>query len=460
MKTYQDFLSIKDKSEADKIAFVKSVIDDHKSSKDYQTAVDAELYDKHQNVTINNFKKLVWNVSGQAIEDIWGTNYRMACRHYHRFTTQEVQFLLGNGITWGNEDTEDKLGTKKYPFDNQFQKAARKARLNKLSFCFWNLDHIDVFGYTEFAPLWDEENGSLRAGVRFWQIDKLKPLRATLYEEDGYTDYMWYNSNMAPSNDWTILNNNVATMAKRPYKIIIQKTKRDDAEIIDGSNYETFPIVPFWGNPEHQSTIIGLREQIDCYDLIKSGFANSVDDASFIYWTLQGAGGMEDSDLQEFVEKIKTLKAVNLPPEVDAQANTINLPYQASEALLNKLDADLYRDAMAFDTDRIANGAVNTTQIKAAYEPLNAKCDEFEYCALDCIYAILELAGIEDEASFTRSMIVNANEDIQTIIAASVNLPSEYVTEKIMTLLGDGDQVSDALKEIEADNYARFDSEE
>ena len=64
-----------------------------------------------------------------------------------------------------------------------------------------------------------------------------------------------------------------------------------------------------WGNANKQSELVGIREQIDCYDLIKSKFANDIDDASQIYWILQNAGGMDDIDLTRFVERMKTVRA-------------------------------------------------------------------------------------------------------------------------------------------------------
>lgn len=58
--------------------------------------------------------------------------------------------------------------------------------------------------------------------------------------------------------------------------------------------------------------------------------------------------------------------------------------------------ADLYRDAMALDTKEIAGGATTATQIRAAYEPLNSKTDNFEYCIHDFLDRLLAIAGITD----------------------------------------------------------------
>lgn len=453
MYTYQNLVSV-GQGDIERMKFVLSAIGTHKLSDAYETARIANEYYKHKNVTINEYQKILYTVTGQAVPDNWSANFKMACRHFHRFVTQEVQFLLGNGVDWGNASTADKLGNQKYPFDSQLQEAAKEALWGGVSFGFFNLDHVDVFSLLEFVPLYDEENGSLRAGIRFWQIDNSKPLRATLYEEDGYTDYIWrYGESRIGASD----KNGEILNAKRAYKLKVRQSKADGEEIYDGENYPGFPIVPLWGNAEHQSEIVGLREQIDCYDLIKSGFANTVDEASIVYWTLQNAGGMDDVDLTKFVERMKTMHAALVDDDgARAESHTIDAPYQSREVLLSRLDRDLYRDAMALDTEAIAGGAITATQIRAAYEPLNSKTDEFEYCVENFINGVLSLAGIDDSASFTRSIIVNAAESVQIVLQAAQYLPQSYVTEKILTLLGDGDKTEEILEKIDEENLERM----
>ena len=443
--TYQDLLNVGD-DEHERVAFVLKVINNHKQSDEYKMALIAEEYNKHKNVTINEYQKILYTVTGKAIPDNFSANFKMSCRHFHRFVTQENQFLLGNGATWDKNNIEDKLGTKKKSFDNQLQVLGKKALIQGVSFGFFNLDHIDAFELTEFAPLWDEEDGALKAGVRFWQIDNNKPLRATLYEIDGYTDIIW-----RPGKEYEILND------KRPYKMNIRTTEADGDEIYSGENYPGFPIIPLWGNPEHQSELVGLREQIDCYDLIKSGFANTVDEASYVYWTIQNAGGMDEMDLAKFVERMKTIHAAVIEDDgARAESHQQEVPFASREALLDRLNKDLYSDAMALDIENIASGAATATQIRAAYEPLNSKADDFEYCVREFIAGLLEIAGLDAEVSFTRSMIVNTAEDINSIIAAAQFLSQEYVTRKILDTFGDGDQAETMLDELDQENMDRF----
>ena len=439
MITYNDLLQEGD----DKRDFVKRVIADHKDSADYAMAQVADDYNRRKNRTIMNYQKLLYTMSGRAVPDNYSANYKLCSNFFSRFVTQENQFLLGNGVTWNDEATAKKLGA---DFDSKLQEAGENALVHKMAFGFWNKDHVEVFTFLEFAPLWDEEDGAMKAGVRFWQIDDSKPLRATLYELDGYTDYIWRNG-----KEGEILHE------KRPYILEMEGTEADGMEIKDGENYDGFPIVPLWGNKYHQSEFVGMRENIDAYDLIKSGFADDLDDASQIYWTIQNAGGMDDVDLAKFIERMKTVKAAVVEDnEARAESHTLEVPYAAREAVLDRLRNDLYEDFMALDTKNMADGAVTATQIEAAYEPLNQKTDKFEYCVLDFIQGILALAGIEDSPTFTRSMVVNTTETINNVLAGAQYLPEDYITRKILTLLGDGDQADQLLIDMDAENMDRF----
>ena len=443
MVTYQDLEKLNDD---EVMAFVRETIGKHKASKEYRLAEVAEQYNRKRNKTIMDFQKMLYTVSGEAVLDDWSANYKLRSNFFNRFITQENQYLLGNGVQWDNDDTSDKLGK---DFDTQLQDAGEKALVHGVSFGFWNMDHMEVFSFLEFAPLFDEETGALKAGIRFWQIDTNKPLRATLYELDGYTDYIW-----RPGEDGEVLNE------KRSYNLTIKGTDIDGMEIVDGENYKTFPIVPLYGNKQKQSEFVGMQENIDCYDLIKSGFANTVDEASYIYWIVNNAGGMDDIDLAKFVERVKTTHAASVEGSVRAESHMQDAPYASREALLSRLRSDMYEDAQALDVREIAAGATTATQIRAAYEPLNSKCDKYEFCIITFINNILDLAGIEDTPTFTRSAIINTSEEVGMLLQSAQYLEPTYVTEKLLNLLGDGDRAEDMIKQMLANQVQALEGEE
>lgn len=446
MRTYQDLQKAIEKGKG-LAEYVRASIEEYKNSEMYQTAVLADEYDRHQNRTILQYQKLLYTISGTAVPDNFSANYKIPSNHFKRFVSQQTQHLLGNGISWLEpEKTKKVLGK---DIDYQVQKAGRAAIVQAVSYGFFNMDHVEIFTAKEFVPFWDETNGALMAGIRFWQIDSQKPLRAVLYEVDGYTNYIYEAGKKPRELD-----------PKRTYKQIVVSTPKDGTEIYDGENYPTFPIIPCYANAAKQSEFVGMREQIDAYDLIKSGFANDLDDASQIYWTLENAGGMTDIDLATFIQRMKTIKVAQLEDEgARAEAHTLDVPYNAREAILTRLENDMYKDFMAFNPADIVGGAVTATQITAAYEPMNVKTDGFEYCMLEFLQNLLEVAGIDDEQpTFTRSLIINQSEMISNLVQAAMYLPQEYVTTKIMTILGDGDAVEDALEQMNMEDYNRMSS--
>lgn len=446
MKTYDDLQKAINRSDVE--TFILDAIADHKSSDLYKEAEIAHEYMKKRNVTIMEYQKLLYTITGETVPDNFSANYKFRNAFFPIFVNQECSYLLGNGVTFNNSSTKGKFG-KNNMFDNQLIKLARFALWGAVSFGFMNYDHVDAFSVLEFVPIWDDDNGALRAGIRFWQIDDTKPLRATFYEEDGYTEYKWEEGEVEILRE------------KTPYQLTFGSSEADGIEIIDGKNYPNFPIVPLWANEDHQSEFTGLREKIDGYDLIQSGFANDLDDASQIYWTITNAGGMQDMDLVKFVERMKTVKAAVVDEYGStAEAHTIDVPYAARTQMLADLRDSLYRDAMALDTDKISAGNVTATAIEAAYENLNLKTDCFETCVTDFINEILKLLEIEDSPTYKRSKIINQQEDTQMILSSAQYLDNETILKHLPFLSPDEiEGILTRRTEEEAERYAQLEEE-
>lgn len=446
MFTYEDLLDLPEGNDTEKAAFILSSIFDYKSSDLYKTAKIAYDYFRRRNKTIVEYQKLLYTLSGEAVPDNFSANYKFCNAFFQIFVMQENSYLLGNGITFNEESTKDRLGGDR--FDNVMMELGEYALWGGVAYGFFNLDHIDTFKATEFVPLIGEEDGALHAGIRWWQIDSSKPLRATLYEEDGYTDYIWHTNDRGETEEGQVLR------AKRPYIQIVGQSAIDGTEILDGENYPGFPIVPLWANLVHQSELTGLREKIDGYDLIQSGLCDTIDEASLVFWTITNAGGMDDMDLAKFVERMKTVKAAVVDEQGStAEAHTINVPYQAHETALENLRDSLYRDAMALDTDKISAGSITATAIQAAYENLDLKCDRFEMCVSDFIDHILKLIGIEDSPSFKRTKVVNVAEETSVVLQAAQFLDSETILKHLPFL--SPDEIDGILERKQAEEMER-----
>ena len=442
MKSYQDLIAASE-NEAAKMAFVFAAITEHKGTTPYIIALDAEQYYRGLNPRITKYEKIIYDMRGDAHVDKWTPNHKIASNFFNFAITQENQYLLGNGATFTKDDTKAKLGD---DFDTRLQDLGKKALVGGVAFGFFNLDHIDTFSLLEFVPLYDEENGELRAGIRFWQVSPDKPMRATLYEEDGYTDYIRANDKSAMLHE------------KRPYKLKVRTSEADGEEIYDGENYPSFPIVPLWGNDKKQSELVGRQGTIDAFDLLNSNLVNNLDEANYIYWVLTNCGGMDEMDDAKFIEQLKTTHVAHADGDsgATAEAHTIEAPYQASESAIQTIQRRLYEDFMCLDVNSLSAANKTATEIKAAYQPLDSKCDMYEYCVIEFVQKILELAGIDDKVTFTRSKVVNKSDEINTLLAAQAYLDDETLVEQVCQILGIADKTDEIIRKRRTEEQSRF----
>jgi hypothetical protein len=132
IRTYNDLVEIGE-NERDRMQFVLSAINEHKSSEAYRIAEDAELYANGRNATIMNYQKLLYTLTGKAVPDNYSANHKCASGFFKRFVTQEAAYLLGNGITFENDATKDKLGKN---IDSVLYKGAKSALIQAVAFGF------------------------------------------------------------------------------------------------------------------------------------------------------------------------------------------------------------------------------------------------------------------------------------------------------------------------------------
>ena len=456
MFTYQDLQKVltewqNSNTDTPLLRFVQGAIaahkNDTKSTANYEVAVLADEYYRHRDRTIVQYQKLLYDMSGHPKVDEWGANYKLSSNFLFMAINQLNQYLLSNGITWSKSSTAKRLGK---DFDAQAQKAGTEALKCGVSFGFVNYDHVEVFSLREFVPFYDEITNQLMAGIRFWQLSSDKPLRATLYIMDGIIEMVW------GERDGDVSRNGRILKPLTPYITVTKGAPADAEKIYDGENYPAFPIVPFYGINK-QSELLGRQEKIDCFDLLFSGFANTVDEAAFIYWAIEGAGGMKDMDLAKFTERMKRLHAAAVGDEQRVTANAIEAPYASREAILQRLRDDIYEDFMMVDTASIKSGSVVTAQIEAAFHNLDMKANLFEFCILDWLEGICKVLGIEgEEPTLTRSKIINTQEQISTLTAAAEYLTEDYITRKILQILGDGDKADEIIKERTAEDMERI----
>src|SRR5699024_4496679 len=195
-----------------------------------------------------------------------------------------------------------------------------------------------------------------------------------------------------------------------------------------------------------------------CYDFIKSGLANNIDDSAGFYWLVKGAGGMNDVDLAQFLDRLRTVHAAVVDSEEGGgiEPHTLDIPYQAREAMLARLRSDLYEDFQRLDIEKALTGNLTATAIRMAYQAQDDKCSDFEYQIRGFIGRLLELVGLEDEPSFKWNRVANQLEETQMVISAATYLDDQAVLDHLPWLTPE--EVDAIMERKAADELDRNDN--
>lgn len=418
MVTYQEFLEEKNKGKT--AEFIARAISAHEADEIVVTAKDADEYNRQRNPTIKRFVQTIFSASGAKLENVVASNKKRASNLFRRLNVQRNTYSLGNGVTFTQEGTKEQLGGD--AFDTILFKAGYKALIHGVCFLFLNVDRVHMFPVTEFCPMYDEMTGEMMAGIRYWRLDEKKPMTAVLYEPDGYTVYV-----AEKGNDYK------ETEIKRAYILKTKKAPADETAVIAlEENYGgALPIVPLWGSELRQSTLIGMKDGIDNYDLISNGWANDLSDCAQIYWILENYGGMNEVDKANFRASLLYQHVANIDTQDGGKVTpyTPEIPYAAREAYLNMLRRDIYDDFGALDVSQISGGEKTATEIRAAYQPMDENADDFEYEIIECVKKLLALKGVEDAPQFKRNRIANMREEVEIVLEEAQYLDDETVLE-------------------------------
>ena len=141
-----------------------------------------------------------------------------------------------------------------------------------------------------------------------------------------------------------------------------------------------------------------------------------------------------------------------------AEAHTLSIPVDAREALLSRISDDLYRDAQMLDVTKLQGGQKTATEITAAYQPMDNKTDQFEYCVNDFLHQLFAIVGIDDEPSFVRSKVVNELEQTQMVMLAASYLDDEAILSKLPWLTQE--EIANILKRKSAEELERYSTED
>ncbi len=199
---------------------------------------------------------------------------------------------------------------------------------------------------------------------------------------------------------------------------------------IEKHSWGRVPFIEIENNEEKMTDLEPIKPLIDAYDLIDSGFVNTIEDLKEIIWLINGYGA---EDLLALIENLKVngvARTNDTAGKIDAKL--LPIPYEARQALLKGLKELIYEFGRAVDTSNkdLIGQAPSGVSLEFLYTDLDMKADDSIGGLTSAIYEILwyvlqdlkmqgkisqKINEFDFKIEFNKSRIFNETEKVNTL---------------------------------------------
>lgn len=297
-----------------------------------------------------------------------------------------------------------------------------------------------VIGSQQIIPVWTNDlEKELSAILRVYDTLDENGRKLNIYE---YWDKEGCHAFYKKSRD--------AMSSLKPYNVYVEV---EDQTYIDSNywrhSFEEVPFIPFFNNAEGGNDLNDVKELIDAYDKVYSGFLNDLEDIQEIIFIL---AGYEGEDLGEFLQKLKKYKTIKVDNEEENKGGlstlTIDIPVEAREKMLAMTRKSIFEQGMGIDPDPQNFGNSSGVALSYLYSLLELKAGlmetEFRPSFGRLVRAICRHAGIDVEKVIQTWIRTSVRNDAE--LASIAQQSTGVVSQK--TILRNHPWVVDVEKEL------------
>lgn len=383
---------------------IKQLITEFNASTTKKKMLDGERYSKGQNdilkKSLNKYK--VYDPKTNNV--ITKTNENKSDEHlphcfYPKQVNQKKAYVCGKPITISysipvdNENTKTTENTAKKITNmvwntlgpnfeklikNRLKEASNKGRAwlhpnyrdGKLVF--------DKVASEECIPVYDTENQSYLINMlHFYTIQDLNGEEPVdrIYVEVWDDKEVKYYIETKVNNEVVFLEDTTRISGCHWYREIYDEAL-DNLKSTEKHSWGRVPFIEIENNEEKTTDLEPIKPLIDAYDLINSGFVNTIEDLKEIVWLINGYGA---EDLLQLIENLKVngvARTNDTNGHIDAKL--LQIPYEARQALLKGLKELIYEFGRAVDTSNkdLIGQAPSGVSLEFLYTDLDMKADD------------------------------------------------------------------------------------
>lgn len=372
---------------------LKNLIASDKASQLKLDMIEGENYYKAKHKISN--RKIEYYLDGKYVEDKTKANNKAVNPFHQTLVDQKAEYIAGNPIKFvvtqeeGN-DASVKLATEYQDliqdylgdvFDTTAVDWIIGASNKSVEWLHVFIDEEGKFDYTitdaiQIIPIYDSDyEKKLMSLIRYYTVEyvedngeKKKKIKAEWWDEKQVTFYVEDRDGKFVKEVVLDANGN-AEMNPRPHWL--ETNTATNATV--GMGWGRVPFIPLYNNNRKLNDLHRIKALIDIYDLVISDFANNLEDIQDAVWKLKG---YEGENLKEFMTNLKMFKAIKVSGEGDATTERIDIPTEARNKILDRLDDLIYKFGRGVDmnTDKFGNSPSGIA-LKFLYSDLDMKAN-------------------------------------------------------------------------------------
>lgn len=388
-----------------------NILKKRKESETYRYFEYGEDYYKSRNTEIFKREKKVYSQKYGVVSNPFMANHTLGIGHLQPIVDQKVNYLLGNGIKFG-----DKQDLDIYFEDGFYETIIDLATTASVKAEAWLYMYKDN-GKTKFtevkpeqlAPVYDEK-GILQYMIRAYDDVML------VYSKDGVEKFAIEKNEYKKQGEY----GHYSTNSKYQGEVVEKEEK----------SFGFVPFIPLYNNRNKISDLFPIKPAIDVRDIVNSDFANNIDDMQDAFYTLKGYSGNAE-DLIDFMRELKASKAIPIAENGDVGVHQLQVPVEARKEFLDRIDKDIYKTAMAVDFETMLKGDSTNVGIMAAMTNLDLKADKFETEIRRFLKKLISAINLVDnktfsyDATFERSMIMNKEAYVEKLVLVADRISRE-----------------------------------
>jgi len=444
--------------------FFTTLINEDKQS-DYKKRMieGIRYYDGDHDVLYD--KKEFYIAEGNKVEDTITPNSHIENRWFTLVVDQVANYICAKPITFNPKNEAEKVEYDKLNewldvyFDKIILKWVKGACKKQVEWLHFFFDEKGNFQYVitpaeEIIPIYDTVYESvLVALIRYYTIKVRKDNKDTTYTNLEY---------------WT--ENGVEYWSNESGKYIQQDGKahytnqyKNANQVLKEENkgWGKIPFVPLY-NDNEQTDLQKIKNLIDAYDRIVSGWFNDLEQVRETMLVIKDAGSLLDSgaakngitELGMVRNNMKLYGIIKVRGTGDVKGLQLDIPVEAKKELLSILRKNIFQISQSVDIEELKAGDKTGIAIKLSYEPLdekaNSKILEVKTALADAMYFFIEYLKIDGQIKnikseniefvFNKTIVQNESELIDNINKSELSQETKLELNPFIT---------DVVKELE-----------